>query len=67
MADRMLTVQQVAARLNVSDGTVRALIRRGKLPAVDVGAGSRSTWRIPESALRVGPGRRQASEDRQLP
>jgi excisionase family DNA binding protein len=35
--DSMLTPPQVAARLGCTDDTVRAIIRRGELPALMIG------------------------------
>jgi excisionase family DNA binding protein len=37
LAPTLLTVRQVAARLNVHPGTVRRWVRSGRLPAVKVG------------------------------
>lgn len=47
----LLTVKQVAERLNVAVGTVYALCAAGKLEHVRVGAG-RGTLRIEEEALQ---------------
>ena len=41
MEGRMLTVTETAARLGVSDDTVRRLVARGELAAVDTRAGRR--------------------------
>jgi excisionase family DNA binding protein len=48
--DRWLTVEQVAARLQVSKGTIYRLISNGQLPAVQL-AGPRSTLRISQREL----------------
>jgi excisionase family DNA binding protein len=47
---RLLTVGETADRLNVSPVTVRRLIRRGDLPAVQL-AGKGSTVRVAEAEL----------------
>ena len=46
-----LTVQQVAAVMNVSPGHVRRLIEAGQLPAIDLGIRGRHCWRIPKDAM----------------
>ena len=40
--DRYQTVQELAARLEVAEATVRQWIKSGKLRAIDIGKG----WRI---------------------
>ena len=51
--EHLLTPDEAALRLRVSAEQVRALIRRGKLSAVNVGGGSkRPLYRITEQALR---------------
>lgn len=47
MAETFLTVQQAAARLQVTPQTLRGWIRAGAVRAVRLGR----AWRIPESAL----------------
>ncbi len=60
MTDYM-TVQEVAAKLGVSDEAVRKLIKRKRLPAEKVGSKYRGYWRIKaedlESFERIRPGR----------
>ena len=51
MEDRMLTVQDVAERLQVNANTVRRWLLAGKLAGVRLG-GSKTGWRIAESDLR---------------
>ena len=45
----MLTIEEVAERLRVSPAQVRAMIRRGELPAVKIG----SRWRMTSAALEA--------------
>ena len=47
---RLLKISETAARLNVSKVTVRRLIRRGELPAVQLG-GKGSAVRVAEAEL----------------
>jgi len=47
-----LTVQQLARRWGVGSRIVLAHIHSGRLPAVNVSAGSRrATWRLPRAAV----------------
>lgn len=47
-ADRkVLTVAEVAARLDVTEQHVRDLIEEGKIQALDVGGGGNRYWKIP--------------------
>lgn len=48
LAERLLTVREVAALLHVSRPTVLTMIRDGELPAVKL----RRTWRIDGSRLK---------------
>lgn len=48
----MLTLPQVAERLNLSADSVRRLIDAGRLEAVNVSAGARRRWRVQEDALQ---------------
>ncbi|MEN9851926.1 MAG: hypothetical protein RL128_2089 [Pseudomonadota bacterium] len=45
--DRYQTVQEVAARLEVAEATVRQWIKSGALRAIDIGKG----WRISDTDL----------------
>lgn len=49
MTQRFLTIADVAEQLQLSAQAVRALIKSGDLPAIQVGA--RKLWRIESSAL----------------
>lgn len=49
MAPRFLTIADVSEQLQLSAQAVRALIRSGDLPAIQVGA--RKLWRIEDQAL----------------
>ena len=50
-ADRkILTVAEVAARLEVTEQHIHDLIAEGQLQAVDVGGGGKKYWRIPREA-----------------
>lgn len=46
--DRYQTVQEVAARLEVAEATVRQWIKSGMLRAIDIGKG----WRISDTDLQ---------------
>lgn len=52
-SNRALSVDQVAARLNVAPRTVLALIANGAMRATNVGTSTRPRWRISESDLRA--------------
>lgn len=47
----LLTVEQVAERLNVGPFAVRRRIRAGELPAVNIGTKERPRWRVDEATL----------------
>ena len=51
MSDQLLTVAEVAKQLRCSPSPVYDLIRRGKLEAIDIGAGDRASYRISERAV----------------
>ncbi len=54
MEQTYYTSDEVAARLRVVDATVRKWIRQGKLPAVDLAAGSRpGPYRIKREDLEA--------------
>lgn len=48
---KMLTPRQVATRLGISVDQVYRLIESKKLPAKNVGVGTRPRWRVDESDL----------------
>ena len=48
----LLTVQQVAGRVQLSTATVRRWLRAGKLKGVRLGA-ARAGWRIPADEVAV--------------
>lgn len=51
---KTLTVQEVSACLAISEGEIRARIRRGDLPAINVGGrGQGARYRITETALNT--------------
>lgn len=50
MADKLLTVPEVAERVRVSEATVRDWLRHGRLPGIRPG-GTKAGWRIAESDL----------------
>lgn len=41
-----ITVQDAALEVACSPGTIRRLIEAGRLPAVDIGTGTKARWRI---------------------
>jgi excisionase family DNA binding protein len=45
--DRLLTVEDIAERLNLSPETIRRWLRTGRLHGIRIGA-RRAGWRIPE-------------------
>lgn len=47
------TVADLAARWQLSGQAVRALIRGGRLPAIDVGRGGRPNWRVSPEAVEA--------------
>lgn len=50
--NRLLTPKEAASRLQVTSEQIRCLIRKGQLPAVNVGAGTkRPLYRITHQAL----------------
>jgi excisionase family DNA binding protein len=49
--DRLLTVQEVAARLRVDPETVRRMLRAGRLHGT-IPVSPRAGWRIPESEVQ---------------
>lgn len=62
MTSRFLTITDVAEQLQISAQAVRALIRSGDLPAIQVGA--RKLWRIEDAALEDYIQRQYASTRR---
>ena len=65
-ADRLLTVRDVAAKLRVTEPTVREWIARGELPALELGG--RTGYRITETDLEAFMQSRKKYLDRhQLP
>jgi excisionase family DNA binding protein len=51
--EELLKVSAAAKCLSVTPATVRGMIKRGELRAVDLNAGTgrRATWRVPISAV----------------
>ena len=45
--DRLLTVEEIASRLNLTTETIRRWLRSGRLRGIRIGA-RRAGWRIPE-------------------
>lgn len=46
MASKHLTLREMADELGVSLDQVKKIITSGELPAIDVGRGKRSFWRV---------------------
>ena len=63
----MLTTQDVADTLGVSVDTVLRLITGGRLPAENVGAGSRNRFRVSSAALESFRDGRQVVQLRRGP
>jgi excisionase family DNA binding protein len=59
--DRYQTVQEVAARLEVAEATVRQWIKSGALRAIDIGKG----WRISDTDLEHSLKARETAPRRQ--
>jgi excisionase family DNA binding protein len=60
MEDRLLTVEQVADRLQVNEQTVRRWLRDNDLAGIPFGG--RTGWRISEEELQAFLDRRRMSE-----
>ncbi|MDP9355977.1 MAG: helix-turn-helix domain-containing protein [Chloroflexota bacterium] len=58
--DRMLTVDQVAERLQVNEQTIRRWLRDGELTGVPFGG--RTGWRVSEEDLQAFLDRRRVAE-----
>lgn len=58
---RHYKIKEVAEQLGVSPSTVRALINRGDLPAIDVGLGDQKNFRISDSDVEAFCRSRMAS------
>lgn len=52
MAERLLTVQEVADLIHANPQTVKAWLRAKRLRGLQLGEGRNSPWRIRESALQ---------------
>ena len=52
--EKLLTTAELARRLDVSQRSVRALVRAGQIPSVNVGSGRRFVWPDVLAALRTG-------------
>ncbi len=59
--EQLLTVEEVAARLQVNEQTIRRWLREGKLAGVPFGG--RTGWRVSEDDLRAFLDRRRMVED----
>ncbi len=51
--DTFYTVKEVAKLLRVSESTVRNYVQRGVIKALRIGAGKRSTIRIPATEINT--------------
>ncbi len=63
--DRLLTVDQVAERLQVNEQTIRRWLREGELTGVPFGG--RTGWRIGEEDLQAFLERRRMAESGEEP
>jgi excisionase family DNA binding protein len=61
MDERVLTVNQVAARLQVDVQTVRRWLRNGEL--IGIPFGGRTGWRVAESELQAFLDRRRMTRE----
>ena len=48
----MLTIQEIAERLNVGAAKVKQWIERGELPAINVGTAKHRVYRVSEGCFR---------------
>ncbi|MGD9724770.1 MAG: helix-turn-helix domain-containing protein [Pirellulales bacterium] len=53
MNEQLLTIEQVADRLQVHPRTVQAWLRSGELAGIRLGSGRTAAWRIEPSALQA--------------
>lgn len=53
MNEQLLTIEQVADRLQVHPRTVQAWIRKGDLIGVRLGTGRTSAWRVEPAQLQA--------------
>lgn len=52
MADtQMMTIKEVAYALSCTSKHVREMIDCGKIPAIDIGVGTKKVWRVPGKSL----------------
>lgn len=68
--DRLLTMQEVAARLAISERAARDLVADGKIAAVNVSRnpkGPKPRYRVPESSLLAFIAERTEGIRRELP
>ena len=50
--DKMLSIKEAANMLNVSETTIRRMIKRGDIIAIKIGTKGRSSpWRISQNAI----------------
>lgn len=50
--EKFYSIKDFAQKLSITRGTVYALMKAGKIKAIDVGAGAdRKVWRIPGSEI----------------
>jgi excisionase family DNA binding protein len=63
--ERLMTVEQVAERLQVNEQTIRRWLRDGEMTGVPFGG--RTGWRVSEEDLRAFLDRRRAAGDQEAP
>ena len=66
MSDPHLTVKEVDAELNVSVDQPRKLILGSHIPAIDVGVGGRSFWRVSRKDFDKWKADKRAETERRL-
>jgi excisionase family DNA binding protein len=47
----MMTIKEVAYALSCTPKHVREMIDCGKIPAIDIGVGTKKVWRVPGDGL----------------
>ena len=57
--EKLLTVEELARRLDVGQNKIRDLAREGRIPSVQVGRNRRFDWLEVLAALRSEPAKRQ--------
>lgn len=60
VADRLLSLSEVAEMVGVGVWVARRWVQSGSLPAVDLGNGANASWRVRESEVPLFLSRRES-------